>query len=287
MDAAPRPRLDPGMSIASSALLRRLLLPIFARINPGDITIRHHHTGAPLRLHSFRHKGYWWYGARREAETMEAFRRVLRPGDTVVEVGAHIGYIALFFSHLVGPRGRVVTFEPGENNLPYVRANVAPHANVRLVEKAVGDRAATMKLNLEDLTGQNNSLIDHFEGLAANQRAAAVPTEVRAVDVEVVTLDAFCAAEGLRPALVKIDVEGFEHEVLLGAREVLATHRPVVMVEVQRHAEAIVDLLRGLGYDLYRPDGTPVRRADELDMNTFCLDPARHAEALRSLGWSA
>ena len=226
------------MSLASHPLLRRLLLPLFARLNPGDITIKHHHTGAPVRLHSFRHKGYWWHGAKREAETMEAFRRVLRPGDTVIEVGAHIGYIALFFSHLVGPRGRVITFEPGENNLPYVRANVARHPNVRLVEKAVGDRAATMKLNIENLTGQNNSLIDHFEGLAANQRAAAVATEVRAVDVEVITLDSFCTAEALRPALLKIDVEGFEHEVLLGAREVLATHRPIVMVEV-----ALADIL--------------------------------------------
>jgi len=275
------------MSLASHPLLRRLLLPLFARLNPGDITIKHHHTGAPVRLHSFRHKGYWWHGAKREAETMEAFRRVLRPGDTVIEVGAHIGYIALFFSHLVGPRGRVITFEPGENNLPYVRANVARHPNVRLVEKAVGDRAATMKLNIENLTGQNNSLIDHFEGLAANQRAAAVATEVRAVDVEVITLDSFCAEESLRPALVKIDVEGFEHEVLLGAREVLATHRPIVMVEVQRHAEAIFDLLRSVGYELYRADGARVHGPSDLDMNTFCLDPSRHAEALRSLGWSA
>lgn len=275
------------MSFASNPVLRRLLLPLFARLNPGDITIKHHHTGAPVRLHSFRHKGYWWHGARREAETMEAFRRVLRPGDTVVEVGAHIGYIAMFFSHLVGPRGRVITFEPGENNLPYVRANVAPLGNVRLVEKAVGDRAATMKLNIENLTGQNNSLLDHFEGLTANQRAAAVATEVRAVDVEVITLDSYCAAENVRPALVKIDVEGFEHEVLLGAKEVLATHRPIVMVEVQRHAEAIFDLLRGLGYDLYRPDGTRVHRAADLEMNTFCLDPSRHAEALRSLRWAS
>ncbi len=274
------------MGLASNPLLRRLLLPIFAWLNPGDVTIRHHFTGAPVRLHSFRHKGYWWHGAKRESETMEAFRRILRGGDTVIEAGAHIGYITMFFSRLVGATGRVVAFEPGENNLPYVRRNIVGHDNVRLVEKAVGDRAATMKLNIESLTGQNNSLIDHFDGLARNQRAASVAAEVRAVDVEVIPLDAFCAAEGLQPALVKIDVEGFEHEVLLGARETLAKHRPIVMVEVQRHAEAIFDLLRGFGYDLYRVDGTPVRSPADFDMNTFCLDPARHAAALHALGWN-
>jgi predicted methyltransferase len=114
-------------------------------------------TTTPARRHSFPHKGYWWRGAAREAETMAAFRRVLRPGDTVVEVGAHIGYIALFFSHLVSARGQAITFEPGENNLPYVRTNVAKCPNVRLVEKAVGDHAATMKLNIENFAGQNTT----------------------------------------------------------------------------------------------------------------------------------
>ena len=145
------------MSIASNSFLRRLPLPLFARRNPDDITIKHHHTGAPVRLLSFRHRGYWWHGPRAKPRPWRPFRRVLRSGDTVVEVGAHIGYISLFFSHLVSARGQAINFEPGENNLPYVRTNVAKCPNVRLVEKAVGDRAATMKLNIENFTGQNTT----------------------------------------------------------------------------------------------------------------------------------
>ena len=48
-----------------------------------------------------------------------------------------------------------------------------------------------------------------------------------------------------------------------------------------------LDYIREHGYDLFRPDGTRVHRAADLEMNTFCLDPARHAEALRSLRWTA
>ena len=142
------------MSIASNSFLRRLPLPLFARRNPDDITIKHHHTGAAAFVSP---QGLLVARAARESETMAAFRRVLRSGDTVVEVGAHIGYIALFFSHLVSARGQAITFEPGENNLPYVRTNVAKCPNVRLVEKAVGDRAATMKLNIENFTGQHTT----------------------------------------------------------------------------------------------------------------------------------
>src|SRR6478735_1296610 len=102
---------------------RRSLLPIFAKVNPGDITIKNHYTGDALHLHSFQHKGYWFYGRRREAATMKLFQRLIQPESVVAEVGGHIGYITQFFATLVGPRGRVYVFEPGPNNLPYLRAN--------------------------------------------------------------------------------------------------------------------------------------------------------------------
>lgn len=45
--------------------VRKTLLPLFERLNPGDITIRNHRTSDRLKLHSFRHKGYWFHGRRR------------------------------------------------------------------------------------------------------------------------------------------------------------------------------------------------------------------------------
>jgi predicted methyltransferase len=66
--------------------------------------------------HSFKHYTYWYDGERREQTTMELFAKLINPGDVVVEVGGHIGYIAVYFSHLVGKQGRVVVFEPGPNN---------------------------------------------------------------------------------------------------------------------------------------------------------------------------
>ncbi len=275
------------MSLSRNHWLRKLVLPIFHRLNPGDITIRHHYTGDPVRLHSFKHKGYWWYGRQREAETMETFRQLLSPGDEVLEVGAHIGYVALWLSHLVGPQGQVHTFEPGDNNLPYVRRNVAGYANITLVEKAVGNQCTTMQLYTESLTGQNNSLLANFEGLALNEQNS-VPAHVRPVEVDVVSLDSYSHAMSVRPRLIKIDVEGFECEVLEGAQNLLKTTQPIVMVEVQRRHQDVFELLNDLGYSLVGLDGSTVLKAEDLKLNTFCFPPGaeedlhRTAQVIRS-----
>jgi hypothetical protein len=66
--------------------LRSYAIPLLARFNPGNITIKHHWTGDPFLLHSFHHKGYWFHGRSREAETLDMLGRLLSPGDRVIEV---------------------------------------------------------------------------------------------------------------------------------------------------------------------------------------------------------
>lgn len=261
--------------------LRRVLLPLFARLNPGDISIRHHYTGDRFRLHSFLHKGYWYHGRNRERETMALFERLVRPGDTVIEVGGHIGYITLYFRQLARD-GRVVVFEPGENSLPYLRRNIAGKPGVRLVEMAVGDQSGEVEFYLDPLTGQNNSCIRDFERLRDNTARAFVrDIRVRTVKVPMVRLDDFVQAEGLAPDFLKIDVEGYELGVLRGAEKILSSKRPAVMVEVQADHQAIFDLLRAHGYRLFNANLVPLLTPASMKGNVFCLstswDDARTA----------
>ena len=67
----------PEVVTTVKSALRRAGVQIFRRINPGDISIRHHWTGEPFRLHSFRHKGYWYHAASRERATMIAFAQLI------------------------------------------------------------------------------------------------------------------------------------------------------------------------------------------------------------------
>jgi FkbM family methyltransferase len=254
--------------------LRKVALAALRRFNPGDISIRHHYTGERFRLHSFMHKGYWYYGKRREQDTMELFGRLLRPGDSVIEIGGHIGYISLYFASLVGDSGRVLVFEPGPNNLPYTRANLAGKGNVRLIENAVADFAGKASFYIESYTGQNNSLLSDYARFDENLRGAGLATAVKksVVEVDCVTLDDYLARSGDPvPALIKIDVEGAELTVLKGMQQTLRSPGVALMVEVTEQAAEVFQLLRAAGFMPFSSSGLAIRGAENPRDNTFWL----------------
>jgi len=153
----------------------KLIRPIFMKalkILDFDISIKHHWTSLAFKLNLFKHKGYWYHGKKRENSTMRLFGSLIDIGDTVVEVGGHIGYISLYFSKLVGHKGGVIVFEPGNNNIPYISKNIENIENIRLIKKAVGDFSGEIDFFEENLTGQNNSIVENFEGFIENSKAS-------------------------------------------------------------------------------------------------------------------
>lgn len=269
-----------GVRLTRVTWLRRALVPLFARVNPGDVTIRNAYTRQPLRLHSFRHKGYWYHGRKREAASMALFEKVIRPGDLVVEVGGHIGFITQYFSQLVGASGSVVVFEPGPNNLPYLIRNTKALPNVEIVELGVGSEPGRADFFVESLTGQNNSFVADFEGLAANADAAGVDSGVERISVELTSLDAHFAAQ---PDFIKVDVEGFELPVLQGAERILREGHPVLMVEIQADREAISQLATAHGYEVLGEDLQPFHWDEDFSGNSFWFHRDQHRDLMRNL----
>ena len=254
-------------------VLRRLVLPMLRKLDLGDITIRHHWTRDALSLHSFRHKGYWYHGRRRECSTMEVFPELLRSGDFVVEIGAHIGYVSLYLAHLIGSKGRLVVFEPGPNNLPYLRQNTKSYPNIAIVEKAVTDHTGSAKFFVENLTGQNNSLLDHYSVLQDNERWAFIKSvDEEVVEVECTTLDDFLT-EGAPavPSFIKIDVEGSELCVLKGMEDTLRRRDVALMVEVTENATDVFRLLHDAEFHLFLPDKSQLNDPRDVKGNVFCL----------------
>ena len=270
------------MRLYKNRLFRRLLLPLFERLNPGDVRIKHHWTGQPVLLHSYRHKGYWFHGRRREQQTLELLGKLIGPNDTVLDVGGHIGYFSLYFGHLAS-RGTVHAFEPGPNNLPYIRQNLKQADNTTLFAQGVGSFPGTLTLYTEQLTGQNNSFVQDYAMFEENKAAAFSAASVEAVDVQVVTLDSHCATHGLTPSFVKIDVEGFELKALEGASELLHSGRPVLMVEVSQEHEAVFSLLREARYRTFDVSLRALDGGSKLELNTFCFPEERADELLRKL----
>lgn len=146
-----------------------------------------------------------WAGAPAEAAFDRALRRSIDVGDTVWDVGAHVGVYTTVFADLVGPSGRVVAFEPSPTAFPTLAEAVHGYGHVILVDAALSDEtgAATFFRSDEGPTS--------FHGLSAtgSEHVLRPAGEVRVERGETV------AAEHA-PNVVKIDVEGFELQVLHG-----------------------------------------------------------------------
>lgn len=279
-------KINMVVRLNENKLLRAIGLPLLQAFNR-DISVKHHWLKRKIRLNLFAYKGYWFHGSRREAEEMKAIRALIAPGDTVVEVGGHIGYISLWFAECVGQNvgGTVTVFEPGSNNLPYIRRNVAGVDQIKLIEKGCGAAAGKLEFFEDSLTGQNNSFVASFEGLRSNIEAAPnVEIQINTRSVDVVRLDSELSSA---PDFIKIDVEGYELPVLLGASGWFGPCRkpPIIMIEVQADHAKIVAWLHERGYTLFDIDGQEFSALPNTTLNLFALHREQHASAL--LRWQS
>ena len=163
------------------------------------------------------------YG-RFQPELVALLPRLVRPGDSVIDVGAQLGFVTSHLAALVGPRGSVASFEPDPNALKQLRATVAAnqHAQVTIHALAASAHDGELTLHVSPTLGWSTAVDNtHHRDLA--------PTHVRCA-----RLDTLAArGEIRRPVrLVKIDVEGYEHAVLDGAAQLLAEDRPAVLLEL-------------------------------------------------------
>lgn len=184
----------------------------------GDLPLAGHR----IRFHDIDRPPYdeWALAARRgrwEPQTLARFAAVVRPGDTVVDVGAHFGIYSLLAARLVGPTGRVLAFEPDPASRAQLERNVAgAHAaTVEVRPEAVADRAG--RARLVRAHGAGDASLDAGDD---------------GIEVETVTLADACAARGASPDVLKVDVEGGEAAVLAGASPALLAGLRALVLEV-------------------------------------------------------
>jgi len=153
--------------------------------------------------------------------------RMLKPGMVLVDVGANDGYYTLFAARRVGPAGRVVSVEPSSRERGHLEHNLARNGlgNVTVVPSALGASAGVADLHLAHGTHTGHNTLGSFA------HDDVVPASVERVTLE--TLDAVVARLDLaRADFIKIDVEGGEANVIAGARTVLSSMRPLLMIEI-------------------------------------------------------
>lgn len=181
----------------------------------------------------------------------------LREGMVAFDVGAHVGELTLLFSKFVGDKGHVNAFEASRAGFKRLKTacELSGRSNIVLNNVALADREGVVKLHVYDR--------DHLSWSSLAERPLhkyGIPVQpVGAEEVPATTIDAFCEKNTIfRVDLLKIDVEGAEYQVLLGARRMLQEKRIRCCVfefgattfDMGNSPEAIEDYLTGLGYTL-------------------------------------
>jgi len=189
-------------------------------------------------------------------------KKVLRPGQVFVDVGAHIGYYSTLAAMLVGPEGKVFAFEPCPVNYALLERNIEPYSGtVRTYPLAVSDAAGYATLYLSD---ENSG--DH--------RLAYMP-ERDSLFIRTIALDDFDPLRGEEVGFLKIDVQGHEYEVLKGALRILTDSEDIMGLvefspELLRLAGVeprdVLSLLEDLRFKIYMRRGESIVPAPVADL---------------------
>ncbi|MDC3106264.1 FkbM family methyltransferase [Gammaproteobacteria bacterium] len=156
---------------------------------------------------------------------------IVSPDETVLDVGANIGWMSLIFAECVGPNGSVYAFEPSSKIYDYLGQIANQKHQIIAIRKAVS--------NTNDPVIFENEVASNLSHITKN------PSRNGEL-VECVTLDEFVSTNSIpRVDFIKVDAEGHDVEVIEGAIETLNQHRPILMFEALAPSElnSIVSLL--------------------------------------------
>jgi FkbM family methyltransferase len=174
-----------------------------------------------------------------EPEVTAVLNRYLSKGMTMIDIGAHHGYLALLVSTLVGEEGRVFAFEPAPENISLLSKTIEINSgnSIEIVPFAASSESSKVKLSQSN--SSTHSVLD------LNDESATI-------EVEAVTIDSFLKESNVkRIDFVKIDVEGHEIEVLKGMKDTIKANLPMIICEIhnEENWHHFIAFIKDMGYE--------------------------------------
>ena len=198
-----------------------------------------------------------WLGTY-ERKKLDLLTRFLKEGLTVFDIGAHVGYYTLFFSKSIGPKGKVVAFEPVPENaswlVKHVKVNHAEQ-NTIVYSSAISSRNGVRRFDIREHSAIGKLSTHHSSSILL---------------VPVFSLDSLCS-EGIAdellpvPDIVKMDIEGEEVSALEGSTDILKKRKTTWFIALHSEDALIrcLEMFDHHGYDVFTLDG--VRLTEPID----------------------
>ncbi len=186
-----------------------------------------------------------------EKNEVETFKTEIKNGNTVIDLGAHIGYYTLLAAKLVGPSGKVYAFEPDPSNFEILKKNVDQNGykNIICVNKAVSNKTGKTNLFLAGDT-DNSQIVDSS-------------LSDKSIEVDVITLDDFFKNEDNHIDFIKMDIEGSEGKALEGMKNLVTKNKNVKILteffperlQYAIDAEKYLEMLSKYNFTFYDVNG--------------------------------
>ncbi len=197
-----------------------------------------------------------------EKDNFQFFFSSTKPGDTVLDFGAHIGLFAAMAAKAVGGNGKVYAFEPSPSTNELLKKTVVINNASSIIstfQKAIGGTVGKTTFFVGEQADNANSLVNYKED-----------RPFRGIDIDVTTIDTFVKEQQLAKIdFIKIDVEGVEYDAMKGAVETFRKFKPKAILAIHPEPvkakgdslEAIYDLVKELNYTALYED-KPISRQD-------------------------
>ncbi|HLP12584.1 MAG TPA: FkbM family methyltransferase [Flavobacteriales bacterium] len=212
--------------------------------------IRRTISGTSIRLPT---RYFRYYPANYERDSMDFFRKHVKPGNTVIDVGAQFGLMSKTFADLVTPGGKVFAFEPSHETFNLLKKTIA----INRLEKYV----FPVEKGIAHQNGKAGFMVSDTPADSANTLSPTKRTgNIRQVEIILTSIDQFKIENIISKIdFIKIDAEGAEMAVLEGASQTAINDRPLINLAL--HPKALADFgssLNGIykwiinhGYTIY------------------------------------
>lgn len=160
-------------------------------------------------------KMYSVFKNKQDAFEIELLKKHIKKGDTVLDIGANIGFYATILSDIVGEKGKIHCFEPDATNFSHLQKTISSYKNIAINNKAVGSKTGKLKIYTS-------------KELNVDHRTYKPEEYDKEIEIDAVSIDDYL--KGANVDFIKMDIQGFEMEAMKGMKETLKNNPNVKMI---------------------------------------------------------